>query len=452
MTFHCTVSKRITRLLLFVLLGTVACSSPEREAISPTADAPILAAPAGEVKDGLLFGHPIKYLRTTDGRNLYQGDIWLTDDQISTGRGPQPEGTGRTRARWPNNTVFYIIDPALPNPKRVSDAINDWEANTPLRFVQGANPGGHIVFRQSDGCSSNVGRIGGRQFINLADGCDDGSTIHEIGHAIGLWHEQSRTDRDNFITIHFENIEDGRAFNFQTYADQRMDGFNWGEFDFNSIMMYDPFAFSRNNQPTITRRDGAIYATQRIRLSPGDLTIAHVMYPDGPAGRRTFDVGFYRQRHADLAPYDNAFLTNHWLTYGIDEGRMSSPAFDVNDYLNRYADLRNAFGTNRRAALNHWLANGINEGRRASSTFDPVYYLANYADLRNAFGGPDAYQRALYHYVSYGINEGRKGSAEFDPQAYLARYPDLRNAFGNNYRLALHHWLANGTNEGRIGN
>lgn len=58
-------------------------------------------------------------------------------------------------------------------------------------------------------CSSAIGRRGGRQTINLAAGCYRLIPAHEIFHALGRLHEQSRPDRDNFITINMDNIRPG---------------------------------------------------------------------------------------------------------------------------------------------------------------------------------------------------------------------------------------------------
>ncbi len=129
---------------------------------------------------------------------------------------PPNKSTGRTIGRWMDNTVYYEIGSNLQNESRVYEAIKHWEANTHLVFKERRYEQHYIYFQNGEGCSSFVGMTGGKQEITLESSCSLGSTIHEIGHAIGLWHEQSRADRDEYITINYENIEDGQEHNFHT--------------------------------------------------------------------------------------------------------------------------------------------------------------------------------------------------------------------------------------------
>lgn len=186
-------------------------------------------------------------------------------------------GIPGSQFRWPNCEMPYVIDPALPNQSRVTDAIAHWEAKTAFRFpAKTPSHANWVKFTDADGCWSMVGMQGGEQIISLGPNCTTGNTIHEIGHAVGLWHEQSREDRDLFVIIQWANIQSGMAAQFNQHI---TDGDDFGAYDYGSIMHYPRKAFSKNNQDTIVPTDPNAQIGQRDGLSPGDVAGVKLMYP-----------------------------------------------------------------------------------------------------------------------------------------------------------------------------
>src|ERR1700683_4643153 len=73
--------------------------------------------------------------------------------------------------------------------------------------------------------------------------CSVGTILHEMGHVIGLWHEQSRSDRDTYVTINYNNVIKGSWSNFQIVTDNEQ---ILSAYDYASVMQYIPYAFTRN--------------------------------------------------------------------------------------------------------------------------------------------------------------------------------------------------------------
>ncbi len=182
--------------------------------------------------------------------------------------------------RWPNALMPYEVDPGLPNKGRVTYAINEWKTKVGVNFVErtAANKSQYLnyvrVFK-GNGCYSSVGMRGGKQDLSLADGCGNGAAIHEFGHAWGAWHEQSREDRNSFVTINWANIKNSKSHNFNQHIS---DGDDIGSYEYGSIMHYGKYAFSKNGLPTIVPTQAGANIGQRNGLSAGDIAAVRSLY------------------------------------------------------------------------------------------------------------------------------------------------------------------------------
>jgi astacin (peptidase family M12A) len=193
--------------------------------------------------------------------------------------------------RWPKRTVPYVIDPDVPNPKRVTDAIAHWHQKTTIYFKPRAATDKNYmrVKRDQSGCAAEVGMRGGEQTLILRDSCTLGNIIHELGHAVGLWHEQSRADRATFVEIVFTNIQPPYRHNFDQHI---ADGIDLNEYDYGSIMHYPLKAPSFAENPfnpvikPLKPVPEGVKIGQRDALSAGDVKAVETMYADEPIPAR----------------------------------------------------------------------------------------------------------------------------------------------------------------------
>ncbi len=213
--------------------------------------------------------------------------------------------TGQTKPRavgvYPNGynlwaMVRYVKADNLTFDREyiIDQAIAHWEANTNVRFYDATGlptvdpvygfqyP--YIEFVNANENSSNVGRVspGGRQELKLSQGQPVSAAIHEIGHAIGLFHEQSRNDRDNYVTVNTSNLTTLGLAQFQK---ETSNYYMIGGYDFNSVMGYPSTSTDTRIvvNPAVsmyTRNDGVNNGNieQGITLSTSDRAWPNTFY------------------------------------------------------------------------------------------------------------------------------------------------------------------------------
>ncbi|GMT05993.1 hypothetical protein PENTCL1PPCAC_28167, partial [Pristionchus entomophagus] len=176
----------------------------------------------------------------------------------------EPMEVGRRFARqaeaskaWLNGVIPIAFSGSYPEKQRASAVagMKRWEQNTCVRFqvydVATKTTGDRVEIVNGGSCQSYVGKYGGRQTVILGPACNGISTsAHELGHALGLQHMQTRSDRDTYVTLQTGNINPGTFdLNFKVEKTAvTMDV----PYDITSIMHYQPYDFARNpQQPSI---------------------------------------------------------------------------------------------------------------------------------------------------------------------------------------------------------
>ncbi len=389
-------------------------AAPDEPDVEETEPAPPAANPrslegmegyptVGEIRTGFIYGWngaPIKVVyEVHEGLAIWQGDVVLGPaDEIASSPselGPAREGgplpgvvIDDASKRWPGGVVPWRNDDA--DPVIVNGAVDMIEDQTPgvdMVPYDGSQPN-FITFRDSEGCSSAIGMQTGEQFINLRvlkDGllCTTGTGAHEILHALGQYHEHTRCDRENFVTIDYAEIESGKEHNFYEAGsdaqgeecgdDQAV--FDIGSYDFGSIMHYATDAFAVGSNPTIipiAPVPSGVTIGQRSALSDEDVNTVDVLYGEfnaapvavisGPTGDllEGSELAFDASGSTD-ADDDDDILTFAWL-FGDGTCSVASPPLACTD-----DDPDHTYADNGTYSFEVTVSDGFDDGTESGS-------------------------------------------------------------------------------------
>ncbi|XP_070782463.1 hatching enzyme 1.2-like [Enoplosus armatus] len=265
--------------LVFICVSTVGGVpiNPTQEA---TTRAPVGGVPFNETQNGtspapgtvvLMLGPPQQAAAETleelqDNVIVREGDILI------------PEDRNAVETLWSDATVPYTVSHELADRRSNIDAAFKMISDvTCIRFQERTAEFNYLKFLDGKGCASFVGCRGGAQSVYYSRSCSVGNLCHEIIHALGLHHEHTREDRDQYVTVQWQSIMPGRQKNFKVKHGETLNL----PYDLGSIMHYGQYFFSADGSPTVLPKHGGEQMGQRTHLSRLDVQRLNTLYHCG---------------------------------------------------------------------------------------------------------------------------------------------------------------------------
>lgn len=355
-----------------------------------------------------------------DSVYIYQGDMLLTKEQIDEFNKPVARGaiTSIEKFRWPNHTVYYTFAPDFEFVKEAHEAMADYhQSSTNIIFLPATDAQANKVrffHNEGGGAYSYVGMVGGTQDISIGREFlfqAKGTIMHELGHAVGLIHEQSKADRDNYININLSNIIPGKENNYQITPNQT----HISGFDFESIMLYGSYSdFAINKAiPILTRKDGSTWESQRDFLSMTDQAIIRSKYPTVDGYVRRFQVPSHENNGMGITMADinrngtPDMVVNYTNVYNKTSSTMGRDLFFMIFYdVDIYGNPTSVSGP-------YWVATISNDSNQnfGASVSATDFNNNGYQDLIFMYGqGARSTSKVLTYRIAFDVDKNYPGS------------------------------------------
>ncbi|XP_062893260.1 meprin A subunit alpha-like [Mobula hypostoma] len=215
----------------------------------------------------------IPQINAESQRFLIQGDIAVVRE-----RNADKDPT----KRWTFPIPYILTDSLELNAKGIIlHVFEQFRLKSCIDFKPYEGEKSFLSFKKLYGCWSFIGNNHNGQVLSIGKNCDSKPLVeHEILHALGFYHEHSRPDRDDYVSIWWNEIQPGKVSSFKMYGDDIITDQNT-PYDYESVMHYPPLSYNKNrNVPTITTKIPAFndIIGQRLDFSALDLLRLNRMY------------------------------------------------------------------------------------------------------------------------------------------------------------------------------
>ena len=242
---------------------------------------------------GIFRGRKVNY-QIVKGRMMIEGDIALerVDHKLPLS-GVTSNGATLDYLQyiWPKvgsvHQIPYIVDPANVDLANINAAIAQYNSifGSLVKWVPQTTETDYVEFQLdandiSGVGNSYIGKTGGVQLIWGSGSCTVATLLHEMGHATGLWHEQSRPDRNSYVTVLYSSM----ISVLQYASDQQFDDsqsltlYDWG-----SLMHYNAWSFSKNGNPTLESIPAGLVLSNNVGYSAADIDAIKRLYGSTPS-------------------------------------------------------------------------------------------------------------------------------------------------------------------------